>query len=155
MSRTERVELGLITVVTVSFFLVAGMMPERVSIGNLLLGAAAIVLLQSLVRDVWLLAKARRKPPTNAPRVKQCMCLESTVGITGVVVGIITVMCRVGMTAPMGRWTWAAFVLVSLGTGYLMKDYVVELKPWRIRRDKDHLNIIVRWGGNGRKDTNY
>jgi hypothetical protein len=37
MSRTGRVELGLIAAVTVSFFLVAGVMPERISVGNLLL----------------------------------------------------------------------------------------------------------------------
>src|SRR5271168_4839615 len=149
MSRTERVELGLIAAVTVSFFLVAGVRPERISVGNLLFGAAAVVLLQGLLRDLWFLAKARRKPPTHPPRVGRNMCVESTVGITGLAVGLILVMCRVGMTAPMGRWSWGAFVLVSLGLGFLMKDYVMEFKPWRIRRDKDHLNIIVRWDGKG------
>jgi hypothetical protein len=154
MSTTESVELGLIAVLTVSFFLVAGVLPEQVSIGNLLLGAAAIILLQSLVRDCWLLVKARLKPPTKAPRVKQCMCVESMAGITGVVVGTILVLCRVKTTAPMGRWSWGAAVLVSLGIGFLMKDFVMEFKPWRIRRDKDHLNIIVRWDGKGRNTTN-
>jgi hypothetical protein len=153
MSVTEKIELGLIAAVTVSFFLVAGVMPERISVGNLLLGAASVVLLQSLLRDLWLLAKGRRKPPTHPPRVGQCMCVESTVGITGVAVGLILVLCRVGMTAPMGRWSWGAFVLVSLGIGFLMKDYVIEFKPWRIRRDKDHLNIIVQWDGKGRNNT--
>ena len=151
MSISERVELGLITAVTVSVIAAADVMPGRVAVGNLLLGAAAVVLLQSLLRDLWLLAKARRNPPKHPPRVGQCMCVESTVGITGVAVGLVLVMCRVGMTAPMERWSWGAFVLVSLGLGFLMKDYVIEFKPWRIRRDKDHVNIIVRWGGKERK----
>jgi hypothetical protein len=145
MSIAERVELGLIVAVAAAFSVGADALPERMAVGNLLLGASALILLQSLLRDLWLLAKARRNPPPNPPRTGQCMCVESTVGITGVVAGLILVTCRIGTTLPMGRWSWCAFALASLGTGFLMKDYVAEFKPLRIRRDKDHVNIIVRW----------
>ena len=145
MSVAEKIELGLIAAVTISFGVAAGELPGRVAAGNLLLGASALILLQSLLRDLWLLAKTRRQPPQNPPRTGQCMCVESTVGITGVVAGLILVTCRIGTTFPMGRWSWGVFAVVSLGMGFLMKDYVAEFKPWRIRREKDHVNIIVRW----------
>ena len=145
MSVAEKAELGLIATVTIFFGVAADALPGRMAVGNLLLGASALILLQSLLRDLWLLAKARRNPPPNPPRTGQCMCVESTVGITGVVAGLILVTCRIGTTVPMGRWGWGVFALVALGMGFLMKDYVVEFKPWRIRRDKDHVNIIVRW----------
>lgn len=145
MSVAEKVELGLIAAVAISFGAATVVLPERTTAGNLLLGASALILLQSLLRDLWLLAKARREPPPNSPRTGQCMCVESAVGITGVVAGLVLVMSGIGTTVPMGRWSWFAFAVVSLAAGFLMKDYVMEFKPWRIRRDKDHVNIIVRW----------
>ncbi len=124
------------------------MAPElRVSVGlgKLLLWASALLLLQSLLRDFWLLAKARRRRLANPPRVAQCMCVESMVGMTGVLAGLLLFSFGLGGTIFMPRWGWCLFVCVVLGAGFGIKDFVLESRPWRIRRDKDHVNIIVRW----------
>jgi hypothetical protein len=145
MSLAEKVELTLIVAGAVVFYALAPVLPKHVTLGNLLLGASALLLLQGLLRDLWLLAKTKRKPPQNPPRTASCMCVESIIGITGVLAGLILVGCGIAVTVPMGRPGWCLFALLALGTGFFIKDYVVEFKPWRIRRDKDHVNIIVRW----------
>jgi len=40
------------------------------------------------------------------------------------------------------------FVLALAGTmalGFAIKDLVISWKPFGVRREKDHLNLIVRW----------
>jgi uncharacterized membrane protein len=145
MSLAEKVELALIVAVAVLFYVLARALPDHVAFGNLLLGASALLLLQGLLRDLWLLAKAKRKPPQNPPRTASCMCVESIIGITGVFAGLILLACEIDMLIPMEQWSWSLFASLALGAGFFMKDYVVEFSPWRIRRDKDHVNIIVRW----------
>ena len=72
------------------------------------------------------------------------MCVESTVGITGVAVaaGMVCFNIDLPMSMTQLRWTLAAFS--SLAVGFAIKDLVISLDPVRIVRDKDHLNIIVK-----------
>jgi len=145
MSLVEKFEVALIAAVAALFYVLAPALPDHVAFGNLLLGASALLLLQGLLRDLWLLAQTKRKPPQNPPRTASCMCVESIIGITGVVAGLILLACEMGMLIPMKRWGWGLLALLALGTGFFIKDYVIEFRQWRIRRDKDHVNIIVRW----------
>lgn len=145
MKRAEVVELTLIPVLGMGFWWIAAKLPEHVELGQLLLGASALLLFQSLIRDLWLLAKARTRPPPSPPRVARCMCVESMVGITGIVVGLTLFGCSIGKSVSMGRWSWSIAAILVMGAGFMMKDYVLETKPWRLRRDPNHLNIIVRW----------
>lgn len=73
------------------------------------------------------------------------MCAESMIGMTGIVIGLALFSFGLGKPIVMQRWSWGVFVVAVLGGGFAMKDYVLEAKPWRLRRDKDHINIIVRW----------
>jgi len=73
------------------------------------------------------------------------MCIESTVGATGVVMGAILSGAGIGQPVSMTEWTWSVLVVLVLSGGFLMKDYVLEWSPWRIRRDKDHMNIVFTW----------
>lgn len=145
MNRAEIVELTLIPVLGTGFWWIAAKLPEHIELGRLMLGASALLLFQSLIRDLWLLAKARRNPQPSPPRVARCMCVESMVGITGIVVGLTLFGWRIGKPVSMGRWNWSIIVMLVMGAGFVMKDYVLETKPWRLRRDPNHLNIIVRW----------
>ena len=145
MDIAEKIELGLIATVAVGLRAAGMLLPNEITLGRLLLGASALLLFQSLVRDLWLLAKARREARSHPPRVARCMCVESTVGITGVAIGLILLTCRIDAPVSMGQWGWCGLAILVLGTGFLIKDYVLELNPLRIRRDKDHVNIIVRW----------
>jgi hypothetical protein len=145
MTVAEKVELGLLPALAVASWLIAPILPSHVGIGELLVGGSALLLFQSLVRDLWLLASSKRKPKANPERVARCMCVESTVGTTGIVIGFLLLNWKLGKQVAIERWGWSLLAILFLGAGFLIKDYVLELKPWRIRKDKDHVNIIVRW----------
>jgi hypothetical protein len=145
MKFAEMVEMVLVAVIAAGTWWFAGVLPTRLGLGRLLLYGSALLLLQSLLRDLWLLARARRQVRVSPPRVIQCMCVESMVGMTGVIIGLLLLSVGLGASVGMERWGWSLFVAVVLGMGFLIKDYVVETRPWRLRRDKDHLSIIVKW----------
>ena len=142
MGKAEAVELGLIVVAALLTWSAASMLPDSVALGRLLLTGSALLLLQSLIRDLSILA---RRPRTDTPakaEAAQCMCIESTVGAAGIVVGAGIVGAGVGFPVAMGGASWVALVAGVLVVGFLIKDFVFEWSPWRIRRDKDHMNIV-------------
>jgi len=145
MKTAELVELALIPMVGTGLQWAGSALPPQIELGHLLLGASALLLFQTLVRDLWLVAKSRRRAAAAPPRIAKCMCVESIVGITGIIIGLALFSWPIGKPISMGRWTWSAFSMLVLAAGFVMKDYVLEAKPWRLRRDKDHVNIIVKW----------
>lgn len=145
LNASEWIEVALIALVGAGFWFAGAVLPEQMGLGQLLLGASALLLFQSLLRDLWLLAKARRKTQTTPPRVAKCMCVESMVGLTGIAIGLALFSWPIGKPVSMGRSSWSAFPILVLAAGFVIKDYVLEAKPWRLRRDKDHVNIIVKW----------
>ena len=74
-----------------------------------------------------------------------CMCVESTIGVTGVVTGLAVLGSALDATLALGPEAMGAIAVVVLAIGFAIKDLVFELRPFRIRRDKDHLNIVFRW----------
>jgi hypothetical protein len=145
MQTSEKIEMGLISGVVAAVWVMAAELPGQIGVGKLLLWASGLLLLQSLVRDVLLLIKARRSARKEPQAAIRCMCVESTVGMTGIVIGAILFGVGFGRPILMGRWRWSLVALVVLGAGFLIKDFLLETKPWRIRRHKDHLNIVVKW----------
>jgi len=139
------VELGLIVVLALGARTMRAELPDVIELGNLLLVASVVLLGQSLLRDLWLLAVARRKAATGIPRSALCMCAESSLGIAGVLSGGTLAGAGLGRPVIMGQWTWSFLVMLVTVLGYLIKDYVLEMHPWRVRRDPDHLNVIVSW----------
>ena len=73
------------------------------------------------------------------------MCVESTIGVTGVVTGLAVLGSALDATLALGPEARGAIAVVVLAIGFAIKDLVFELRPFRIRRDKDHLNIVFRW----------
>ena len=106
--------------------------------------AATLGLLQGLVRDLCLLVKAKGAA-RDVPRKARCMCVESTVGVIGIMAGIVLLGAGIDRTFLVGRWSWGLAVLGVLGVGFALKDYVFEWHPFRLRREKDHLNIVFSW----------
>lgn len=143
LSAAEKFELGVIPVATA---VVAWLTPPagmRLEIGELLAGGALLILLQGFFRDLWLLRQARRQPPA-AVREARCMCVESALGLTGIVGGIGLV--GLGFTRPVsaGASSLAAGVAIAMVAGFLLKDFVFEWAPWKIYREKDHAQVIFR-----------
>ncbi len=114
-------------------------------LGEIIAGEALLLLLQGFFRDLWLLRQSRRSPSSNAPRSVRCMCVESTVGMTGVIAGIALV--GFGLSKPIHLSATAIVSAISsiLVVGFLLKDFVFEWSPWKIYREKDHSQVIFRW----------
>ena len=145
MTKGEKFELAVIPVLGIGFWLMAPAVPGQVGVGRLLLAASAFLLFQSLVRDLWLLARDKRASQPSPRRAARCMCIESTVGATGIVVGAILLGTGITRSVVMDDWVWSVLVMLVVGIGFLIKDYVLEWSPWRIRRDRDHMNIVFTW----------
>lgn len=147
MTKIETAEVILMPMFGIGAYGAASFLPEQPSLGRLLLMLSALLLFQSLLRDLTLLWLARRHAALeSAPaRAMQCMCVESTLGMTGIVIGASVLGFGFDPPIVMKNWTWAVAVIVTLGTGFLIKDFIVQTHPLRIARDKDHLNIVVLW----------
>jgi|GEM_PF-734141 len=145
MTANEKIELAAIPALGLGFWLAAPLLPQRVSLGALLLTAAVLLLLQGLVRDIALLARRKRDASAAPGKAARCLCIESAVGIIAVAAGLILLGTGIGLSVGLPAWAWAALATSVTGTGFAMKDYVLTLSPWRIRREADHLNLIFTW----------
>ncbi len=146
MSPAEKCELSLVPLLAATAWILAPLLPTTLSLGHLFLACSVLLLLQSLIRDLWLLASMRRREKTEPGKKKAaCMCVESTVGLAGVVTGLALLAVGFTQTVAINRWGWGGVVLSVTGIGFLIKDFVFEWSPWRIRRDRDHMNIIFTW----------
>ncbi len=148
MMRTrERFELALIFFVSGSAALLGPLFPASLSVGALCLLAASVLLAQSLVRDLALIYVSRNEARGETSRTAKCMCVESMLGFSGVILGVLLLLSATGGSVAMNRWDWCAMAAVSLVAGFLLKDWVITWRPWGVTREKDHLNLIVRWRG--------
>lgn len=147
MTSAEQAELALIPIIGAGVWLTSAQLPKSVGAGMLLLGVSALLLLQSLVRDLWLLAKHRRQVSSAPRREATCMCVESTVGATGVAVGALLLGAGIGRPVEMGGWSWSLLAVGVMAVGFIIKDLVLEWRPFRVRRDRDHMNIVFTWKG--------
>jgi hypothetical protein len=143
---SEKIELALIPLLGIIFWLIAPLLPGQLNTGNLLLCMSALLLFQSLVRDLFLLAKMKREQQPAQYRAARCMCLESTVGMTGILVGAGFLGFGINMPVVLNKWVYSILVVLALATGFLIKDLVIETSPWRILRDRKHVNILFKWG---------
>lgn len=145
LTAAEKLELALIPVAGVISVFVAERQPGQISIGVLLLGASVLLLLQGLVRDLWLISQRNRPSRDSAPQEALCMCVESTVGVTGVVAGLIILGSTIDSRLSVSPLLISLLTTGILIIGFAIKDFIFELRPFRIRRDRDHLNIVFRW----------
>ena len=145
MTTAEKIEIALIPIFGISFWLMASELPTQISAERLLLGMSALLLFQSLIRDLWLLAQKKGRIQAGLQRKIQCMCAESTIGMTGIIIGIVLLGVGLDLSVPMYNWGWSVLVMVMMTVGFLIKDYVIEWNPFRVYKDLDHINIIFTW----------
>jgi hypothetical protein len=150
MTRAEWIEVLVITVLAPISWLVWPYVSTAMPFWQITLDLSALLLVQSLVRDIAILLRNRSSASNQPRREAQCFCLESTIGATGVVAG--TVLAAFGRTTQVaiGRWHFLLAVAGTMVLGFAIKDLVISWKPFGIRREKDHLNIIVRWKSNSK-----
>ena len=145
LSTAGKFELGAIPVVTALVGWLGPRPGTMLELGELVAGSALLILLQGFCRDLWLLREARRRKSTAAPRAARCMCVESALGLTGIVAGIGLVGFGLARPVFMSATGLAAGVGTVMVAGFLLRDFVFEWSPWKIYREKDHAQVIFRW----------
>jgi hypothetical protein len=145
MTTAEKIEVILIPLAGAAIWLMREWLPADIGIGSLLLASSVLLLLQGLFRDLWLLFKRKQDTQSGTQQEVLCMCVESTVGVMGVVAGIVIFGSAINRPVQMNSWIWSLLAVAVLTIGFAMKDFIFEWRPFRIRRDKNHLNIIFSW----------
>ena len=145
MTRAERIELAMIVVVATISWLVWPNFPAAMPLWQIVLVASAWLLAQSLVRDVAILLRSRRLKSNEPRKEAQCFCLESTVGLTGIIAGLALIGLGSSHQIAITRWEFSFAIAGTMILGFIIKDFVVSWNPFGVRREKDHLNLIVRW----------
>lgn len=143
VSVAEKVELVAVLAMPALAAWLAPRPGLSLELGTLVGGAALLMLVQGFFRDLWLLRQARRQPATPA-REAQCMCVESALGMTGIVAGIGLAGFGLGHPLTLSPTLLAAAIGGTMLAGFLLKDFVFEWNPWRIYREKDHAQVIFR-----------
>ena len=154
MRTREKIELGLIATVAVTTWFFATRLPVKLPAGYLILAASVLLLGQGLLRDLYVKYIAKKDhpavaaaaaidgQPANAPKKIVCMCMESTVGVAGVVGGLAILLCGIGSIVEVPFYFWPALVLCVGVVGFVIKDFVLDWKARSVRRVKDHQSII-------------
>ncbi len=138
-----KTELGLIALTTMATVLLQQRLPQRMEAGYFILTLGLLFLVQSLMRDLWLLS--RNRDASKPKRAVRCMCLETGVGMIPIIVSGILMFGGFSRPVTIPSWAWMLGVPATLLTCFWLKDYVFEWNPWRIRRDDDPIHIIFTW----------
>jgi len=142
MKLHEKIELAIIPVVVTGVFLAGYRLPAQLDLGWAFALGALILLVQGFFRDLYLLYR-QRTVDKNAPRKRmKCMCLESTLGMAGIGAGIVLTLVLPDVAFGITRLGWSALVATIMVFGFCTKDIVITWKPFSIRRDPGHMNII-------------
>ena len=146
MTVTEKTELCIIATLLALLTLLFNALNVEIKFSVVVLYSASLLFCQSLCRDLWYLYTKRNRLQTEVqPVVRQCMCVESTVGVFGVVVGVLLFSSTFDITVTLSKIILLSLVCVILLGGFLIKDYVIEWNPWRLYKEKDHMNIVFSW----------
>ena len=143
MTTAEKIELLLIPIVAAVVWQLAFLLPSKMNLANILLYSSVLLLVQGLLRDIWLLIQSRSN--SGEKKEAQCMCLESIVGMTGVVAGILLLGFTSSQQITITALGYATIVFLVTVVGFLMKDLVLQWNPIAIKKEKDHMNVIVKW----------
>jgi len=143
MGSADKVELALIVVVVGAVAGLRSYLPTRLELGDGVLFAAALLLVQGLVRDLARLRAARRLAAAN-PRKVTCMCAESTIGATAIFAGLILVFLATPVVLRLPSFAWPAGVASVMVFGFLTRSLVLDWRERRFRWEPDH-NVNVAW----------
>jgi MFS family permease len=145
MKMRERVELGLIPAAVIAIGLSAPLLPVQLATGELLAVACLAWLVQGGLRDLWLIYLTKARPEAAPRRKLACMCLESSAGLTGLLVGLGLTLCGIGGHVMLDPWRWMLLAAGVLTLGFLARDLVISWRPLGLRRVPDHHTILFTW----------
>ena len=144
----DKLELGIIIFVSIGLYLLDVGAPSQVYFGLGVVWLAAIIFIQSLIRDLSIMARksaSHRKTTKQKVSESRCLCMESVVGIGVLLIGFLLIFAGNATLISVDGILKSVIVFVVLVLGFSIRNLVVFLKPLRIRSEKEHMNIIVKW----------
>jgi hypothetical protein len=145
MKPREKVELLLIPLVAGAVVSAGRLLPRTMGTGALITVLCLVWLVQGGVRDLWILWAMKRQPNPGPARKLACLCVESGVGMTGLLLGIGLAVIERGGQVAMTPTRWALGVGLMLTIGFAARNLIFTWRPFGIRRDADHHGIVVSW----------
>ncbi len=145
MRKQETIELTLITLAILSFTSLSDRLPHTVNLGQLIVFLALTLLLHGFLRDLYLLYKQKTQSKSEPPVEMRCMCLESTIGLTFILIGVACAILFSRWQVILKPYLWSLFFAVVLIFGFLTKEMIITWNPFSIRKEKDHANIIFKF----------
>ena len=143
MTSLEKTELAGMGVITGVVFLLNPLLPNRMELGYVLVSFALLFLLQSLLRDLWILSI--KKPKSGKAKQGRFMCLESVIGFVPLIAAVLIIAAGWRKAIDLPHLFWPLGAATIMMTCFLIKDWVIDLKALRIRKETDHINIIFKW----------
>ena len=143
MKLQDKTEIGLIALLTGIAAVIVPFMPDKLKLPYLVVALTLIFLVQSLIRDLWILSSQKKKADRSTEQ--RCICLESVLGMAPIAIAGICVATGFMPAVPVAPWVWPVSVGALLTGGFLVKDYVLDLRSFRVWREKNHINVIFKW----------
>jgi len=75
----------------------------------------------------------------------KCMCLESTLGLGGVLIGVALTAIGITTQVPLSTLAWPILIGSIMLFGFLTRDIVITWSPWGIKKHPGHGSILVVW----------
>ncbi len=117
-------------------------LPARAEVGELVLGVAALLLTQGLIRDLVRLRAARALAREGAPKIT-CVCVESTLGLTAILAGTLLVFAMSPMALRVPTLAWPSGVAFVMGFGFVTRHLVFDWRALSLRWEPDHAGVVV------------
>lgn len=138
-AKWEIVGIGSVVAVTA---LARHSLPARIEVGEAVLGMAALLLVQGLVRDLVRLRGARAAAKSGAPRIT-CVCAESTIGATAILAGVLIVFAMTPVSLRVPSFAWPIGVGLVMVFGFSTRHLVLDWRERRLRWEPNHGGIVA------------
>ena len=145
MTRAERIEILIIGFIAPMTEVAWPYFPSPTPLWQIVLGVSGLLLLQSLVRDTAILLRAAYLAANGPRKEARCFCLESTISTMGIFLGAALVSLGSSTNVTISRGGFFLIVAGTMALSFIIKDLVISWKPLGVRREKDHLSLIVQW----------
>jgi hypothetical protein len=144
MTRADQIEITTIAAASTATWLIPAYIFSDLTLGEATLYLSALLLAQGLVRDLLMLLRNRSAAHGGTFQESQCLCLESAIGVAGVIAGSALLGSFGAMSLPVDHLEFFLAVTATLAIGFLLKEFVITWNPLGIRREKNPLSVIVR-----------
>ena len=135
-------EKAAITVLVGGCALIRHKLPAKIEVGEAVLLAAVLLLVQGLVRDLVGQRIARAQAAGPLARIT-CVCAESTIGVGLIVAGALLVLAWSPIVLRTPAVTWPIAVAIVMVFGFATRHLVIDWRARRLRWEPNHAGVVV------------